>query len=261
MSDILVNLVAERFEAYATPFLSQPGETFAYRLKIAHTKRVTAFAETIAQKQALPERIALACRLAGLMHDVGRFEQYKTYHTFRDADSANHAALSVKHALREKLLDGLSTDIKRLVLGAVYLHNKRTLPKGLPPDLGTVARVVRDSDKLDIYGVMIRHFAQPNPEHPEVALEVTFDPQAYSPAIIEALLRREPGNYKDIVYANDFMLLVVGWLYDLNFDSSCRLLKESGHIDTLFEMLPKTPALLSFRDQITTDLAQRLRGA
>lgn len=261
MNDAQVSMVAERFETYAARFVSQPGDTFAYRLKVDHTERVTAFTETIAREEGLPERLTMACRLAGVLHDVGRFEQYKTFRTFRDAHSANHAALSVKHALREKLLEGVPADIKRLVLGAVFLHNKRSLPQGLPPELDLVSRVVRDSDKLDIYRVMTGHFSNPDPDHPEITFGATEDPQAYSPGIVEALLRHEPGDYRDIVFVNDFMLMVAGWLYDLNFVTSCRILKEHGHIETLFGIMPKLPALRALHEQITSDLAQRLRGA
>ena len=259
--DTLVRAVAARFEDFADPYLSAAGDAFAYRLKVDHTMRVLALAEAIVEAEKLPEPVALACRLAALMHDVGRFPQYRQYRTFRDAVSANHAALSVQHALREKLLADAPTDIRRLVLGAVYLHNKRTLPTLASPELDAVARVVRDSDKLDIYQIMIDHFSQKDPEHPEVALDVQDDPQAYSPKVMEAVLRRIPGDYKDIVYINDFKLMVIGWLYDLNFTASCRLLEKRGYLETLFAGLPTDPLIATFRQHVRTDLAERLKGA
>jgi HD domain. len=261
MNDMLVRTVAERFDQFTAPFLNAPGDAFAYRLKVDHTMRVLAVAEDIVDAERLPGHLVLASRLAALMHDVGRFPQYRDHRTFRDAVSANHAWLSVRHALRQKLLVGAPPEILRLVLGAVYLHNKRTLPPLPSKDLDTVARVVRDSDKLDIYQVMIDHFSQENPKHPEVAMDVKDEPLAYTRHVAEGLLRREPGDYRDIVYVNDFKLMVIGWLYDLNFRSSCRLLHEKGYVETLFATLPKDPLLDCVRQHVRADLAERLSGA
>jgi hypothetical protein len=257
----LVRTVADRFAIFTEPYVSAPGDSFAFRLKIDHTQRVLGIAEAIAQAEELPKPLALASRLAALMHDVGRFPQYRQFRTFYDPLSTNHAALSIQHVLRHKLLEGVPDKTRRLVLGAIYLHNKRTLPCLTSSDLDTVARVVRDSDKLDIYQVMIQHFAQENPEHPEVTLHVLDDPKAYSPKVIENLLRREPGDYKEIVYINDFKLMIIGWLYDLNFRTSCRLLHERGFLDTLFSSLPDAPAIATYHEQVRRDLAERLKGA
>lgn len=261
MSDGLVRLVAERFNAFSGGFLDAPGDGFAYSLKIKHTMRVLGIAEDIAKAENLPVDLSLASRLAALMHDVGRFPQYLQYKTFRDADSANHAALSVRHALRENLLEDVPANIRRMVLGAVYLHNKRNLPSISSAALRTVAQVVRDSDKLDIYGVMIAHFSQENPKHPEVALNVIDAPEKYTPAVLNDLRQRTLGDYRTIVYINDFKLMAIGWLYDLNFRSSCRTLHESGYLDTLFDSLPEDGEIADFRRQVNQDIARRIQDA
>jgi hypothetical protein len=261
MSVDLIELVAQRFRAFAEPYLSEPGDGFAYRLKIEHTARVEALAATIGSASALPGHIQLAARIAALLHDVGRFPQYKQYRTFRDSESANHAALSVRHALREHMLAGVPKDIKRLALGAVFLHNVRSLPPSLPADTMTVARILRDSDKLDIFRVMIAHFSQENPEHPEVALDVKPHPTAYSQDVLTQLQNGKTGDYRHIVWVNDFKLMAVGWIYDMNFRHSCQILQDLGHLDTIFESLPKDPPLLSLRSLINAHLASRLAGA
>ncbi len=260
MSEVLVQRVADRFQAFAEPYLNEPGDGFAYRLKIEHTGRVRAIAADIASASGVSERVHLAARIAAVLHDVGRFPQYKQYRTFRDAESANHAGLSVRHALREDMLDSVPRDIRRMVLGAVFLHNVLTLPSTLPADTLAVARILRDSDKLDIYRVMINHFSQESPEHPEVALHLKPHPTAYSQAVLDGLLRGETGDYRNIVWVNDFKLMVAGWLYDLNFRHSCQLLKERGYLDFIFNTLPKDPPLVTLRQRIMDDLARKLSG-
>lgn len=260
MSEAHVELVAKRFQAFAEPFLAEPGDNFAYRLKVEHTLRVSAIATDIADHSRVSERVRFAARLAALLHDVGRFPQYKRYRTFRDSESANHAALSARHTLRGDMLADVPEDIRRLTLGAVILHNVRALPLTLPPETLAVARLVRDSDKLDIFRVMIAHFSQETPQHPEVALHVKPHPTAYSQAVLDGLLRGETGDYRHIVWVNDFKLMVAGWIYDLNYRHSLKLLRERGYLDTIFDSLPAEPKLLALRSQIMGHLAQRLAG-
>lgn len=261
MTGRLDRLVAERFAAFTAPYLAEPGDGFAYQLKIDHTERVVDLARRICDEEHVPADVALATRLAAQLHDLGRFPQYQQYRTFRDAVSANHAGLSVTHALRARVLDGVPLHIRRLVLGAVYLHNKRSLPDRLPAPLDAAARIVRDSDKLDIYKVMLASFTPGKPLNPEVALGVQDHPTAYTPAVLEALLRREPGDYRQLVWVNDFKLMTSGWLYDINYPSSCRILKERGYLDAIYATLPDDPAIRRVRAQLTDDLAQRIQGA
>lgn len=63
-------------------------------LKIEHTLKVADLADRIARDPSADCDPDLAW-LCGLLHDLGRFEQVRRYHTFSDARSVSHAALSV----------------------------------------------------------------------------------------------------------------------------------------------------------------------
>jgi len=41
------------------------------------------------------------------------------------------------------------------------------------------------------------------------------------------------------LYVNDFKLLLISWVYDLNFATSRRILRERGYIPTLAATLPE----------------------
>ena len=100
-------------------------------LKLRHTELVTGAARGITESEDFPPPMARACLLAAQYHDLGRFEQYRLFGTFRDRDSVNHAELSA--FLIEKY--GLLTKeayVARAVLGAVRLHNVYRLPEDLP---------------------------------------------------------------------------------------------------------------------------------
>ncbi len=261
MSEALVQAVLGRFHAFADGFLGGEEGDFAYTLKTRHTDKVAQLADAICEAEPLPDHVALAARIAAVLHDVGRFPQYRRFRSFRDRDTANHALLSVRHLLRENMLDGVPGEIRRLALGAVYLHNVRELPGSLRPDLLQAVRVVRDADKLDIMRIMVTHFSKEGPEHAEVSLDAKPSADEYTPAVYGLVLGRQPSDYRMIVWHNDFKLMILGWLYDFNFRSSLRLLLEMGHYRRIFGLLPDTPPMLALQRQLMDDLARRLEGA
>jgi hypothetical protein len=141
------------------------------------------------------------------------------------------------------------------VLGAVFLHNTRELPPRLSPALRLVAEAVRDSDKLDIMRIMIEHFTPSRAAHPEVSLDAKEHPTNYSDKVINAVLAREVSDYRNIVWVNDFKLLIIGWLYDLNTPTSRRLLSETQRLEGIFALLPQDERIQKLHAQIQQDLA------
>ena len=65
-------------------------------LKTEHTLCVTSLCDRIARGLGLPARDVDLAWIAGLLHDIGRFEQVRRYDTFNDAQSVSHAALGVE---------------------------------------------------------------------------------------------------------------------------------------------------------------------
>ena len=65
------------------------------KLKIEHTYRVAGIAERIARSGDIDmdEYSVDFCWLLGMLHDIGRFEQFTRYGTFKDAESVDHAEL------------------------------------------------------------------------------------------------------------------------------------------------------------------------
>ena len=57
------------------------------RLKIEHIQRVAEIANNIANDLKLSQEDIDLAWLIGLLHDIGRFEQIRLYHTFNDGKS------------------------------------------------------------------------------------------------------------------------------------------------------------------------------
>ena len=60
------------------------------KLKISHIERVSHIAKEIAMELNLDKEDVELAELIGLLHDIGRFEQIRIYHTFIDNKSVNH---------------------------------------------------------------------------------------------------------------------------------------------------------------------------
>jgi putative nucleotidyltransferase with HDIG domain len=74
------------------------------KLKVDHTFRVAALSDVITDSLGMTGYDKDLAWLLGMLHDIGRFEQVRRYHTFRDALSINHAELSADILFKDGLI-------------------------------------------------------------------------------------------------------------------------------------------------------------
>lgn len=217
-------------------------------LKREHSLKV--LGEARAMIGELPSRLADQGLLAALYHDVGRFDQYVRYKTFKDPLSENHGALGVKVLRRTRVLRGLDRADQVLVAAAVAMHNRRQVPANVGPDYRLVTNLVRDADKLDIVRVMLDYIRPGGKRSDVVTLHVADEPDRYSPELVRQIEAGKLGDYRLMRYVNDFCLLLVSWTYDLNFRPARRAFLERGHLDELFRLLPAAAELTRLKNRI-----------
>lgn len=239
------------FEDYFAGFaMDDPADGQRLELKRQHCLLVMDESRQQARELGLSAHLTDLATVVGLVHDVGRFPQYRRYRTFRDADSANHAVLGNQVLARHGGLVRFSARDRGLVRLAVMTHNRRTLPRRLlsggDPEALVLARIVRDADKLDIVRVMLEHFAVPGEKDPVVFLGLPERPGRFNPAIIADIEAGRIGNYYDMESVNDFALLLLSWINDMAFARTRRLFFRRGYVDALFGQLPQTPELTAF---------------
>jgi len=230
------------FERFVATFCAEsPSEQRNYALKIDHTYRVRAIMERLAASLDLcPEERTLASAIA-ICHDVGRFPQYRQYGTFNDATSTNHAALAVQTLNAEGILDGLTDKRRSMLLQAVALHNVFILPGDLDPVVRRFAMLIRDADKLDIWRVMIEYCTSPPEERASAVIWELPDTGVCTIPALEEVMAGRMLNRSFLKTADDFKLLQLSWVFDLNFDESFNILAERGYITTLASLLPPQP--------------------
>jgi len=239
------------FTSYAaTKRALEQGDASPLDLKLRHSLEVLENARHTVGGEGFDPQTARVCLLAALYHDVGRFEQYLRYHTFRDRESCNHGQMGVRVLKAERRLANESPQTRKLVMAAVGMHNRFTLPKGTPENITLVTNVVRDADKLDILRVMDEHLSGPGPYNPTVVLQQPDDPTIASETILQAVREKRVAAYADLRCVNDFRLLLGTWFFDLHFASSRRKFIEDGHAQSLLRGMPDTVPQAEARDNL-----------
>jgi len=239
------------FEAYCVSFSTPVAEDQRnITIKQAHTHEVCKNALRIARALRLDNRQALLAETIALFHDVGRFSQYRQYKTFDDTISVNHAALGAKVLLENNVLRDLPKHDQDMVVRSVTMHNVYALPEGLDESSLLFARLIRDADKLDILRVVIEYFGQDAGSRAEAVALGLPDAPGYSPAVLASLQRGEMARKADLATQNDFKLLLLAWLYDLNFAASLHMVRERDYIQKLAATLPRNEEIAHVVDRV-----------
>lgn len=260
MEQTELNSLIVWFNSYVEPYLETDEESAAnIRLKIEHTQKVCEAMELLSAGESLSEGDKRVAYAVALLHDVGRFPQYRRWRTFRDDDSDNHARMAIDVIREEKLLSGLDSHEQLLIEEAVRFHNLLEVPTQIRSPSRLFINLIRDADKIDIWRVFTELLAVP-PDMRASAATLGFAdlPDKVSDECIKTVAGGQVVQLKNLQTLNDFKLLLISWVYDLNFPSSRRLLLERGHISALEAYLPKRndiklaieKALLSLSDAV-----------
>lgn len=243
MNDDIVDRLRAWFAAYTHSFLKGSADTDSpLLLKIDHTQRVCRNIVTLAEAVGLEAKATRLAEIVALFHDVGRFDQYHRYGTFNDRASANHARMGVAVLKNSGVLEALDAKQQAIILDAVGLHNAPCLPRDRPADAMIFLRLIRDADKLDIWRVFARTFGRRETTHPAVIQDLP-DTPTWSEAILGAIGDRRMARLKDMKSLNDFKLLQLSWVFDLQFNETCQEALVRGDLGVIARTLPKEDAV------------------
>jgi len=221
-------------------------------LKIKHTARVCENILLIAKAENMEEK---GCRLAeaiALFHDLGRFEQFTKYRTFKDSESENHALLGVKILENTGILSILSRKEKDIILKAVEYHNRMEIPECTETtrEFLFYLKLIRDADKLDILKLVSEDYKKEE-EFRNPALEFNIpDTPGCSENIVADILNNRMAKLADVKNRNDIKLLRLSWIFDISFPAAFALLRERGYLETILYSMPETEEVQMVREHI-----------
>jgi putative nucleotidyltransferase with HDIG domain len=215
------------------------------RLKEEHTLRVCRQIVQIGGSLHLTAEDLNLAEAVALFHDLGRFKQYTQYRTFKDRRSENHASLGLRELERTGVLCDLPEPEQRVIRTAVEHHNACDLPGALQGRELLFSRLIRDADKLYILDMTVEFLTSPSEALKPVLGPNLSDTCDCSPVLVENLLQQKKCYYDDVKTLNDRKLLLLSWLYDLNFSYSLAETARKGHIKKIIDSLPDTEIIRS----------------
>ncbi len=221
-------------------YTDDPDYNRAVRLKEEHTMRVCRDIIMLGRSLGLLEQEMILAETMALFHDIGRFKQYAVYGTFNDMVSENHAKLGLRQIAAHRILSVCTKDEKRLITRSIAYHNAAALPKDEDKKTLFYMRLLRDADKLDIWKVVTDYYSEREKQrNPVLELGLPDDP-ACSENVIKALYENRIVRICDLRTLNDFKLLQISWVFDLNFIPSFQAVQSRKYLNLIETTLPKS---------------------
>ena len=197
--------------------------------KVRHTFRVERICEELAILLNMSEEEINLAKLIGLLHDVGRFEQYTRYKTYDDIKSIDHANLGVEILEKDNFIRRyIETDkYDNIILKAIENHNKYCISKDVNEEERIFCEIIRDADKLDIMYEATCEFWVNDIEEMEN--------QEIHPKVLEQFKEQKVVNKKYINKDVDVnrVIVILAFIYDFYINASYKIIKESNYINKM----------------------------
>jgi putative nucleotidyltransferase with HDIG domain len=207
-----------------------------FQIKKNHTYRVVHEIKSIALQSRLSGRETELARIIALFHDIGRFEQFMRYRTFNDDISENHSEIAIRVLREQHFLSAFEDKTVRIITAAIENHNVPILPEISDPGISLFSRLLRDADKLDIWSLTLDQ---------NVVFTIRNEKEPDEYRVPEKILSRiREGRVVLLQFAesmNDFRLLRLSWIFDMNFPATFSNIEKKGTIDKILARIPEFP--------------------
>lgn len=235
----------EFFESYVDSFTGlAPDLQKNFNIKKEHSLRVAENSDKLATYMNLNSDDYKVAYLAGLFHDIGRFEQLKNYNSLNDVNSLDHAEHSVEVLKNTNVLASIDKGLQEILYFSVYYHNKLQLPKkGIEREM-MHAKLLRDADKLDILKVLTDYYSDKSkkPNH-TLTWDLPLGGTVSQPVAKEILAGKLVSKEK-VKNETDVKIMQLSWVFDLNFKPSFEIISENRFFEKIYNTLPKTDLVI-----------------
>lgn len=215
--------------------------------KLEHIMRVAKISKEIAMELNLAEEQIQLAELIGILHDIGRFEQYQIFD--QNANLAiseditkrfNHGEAGVKILKKDNYIRKYVQENKYddVIYTAVYEHNRYELSKGLTKEKELFCKIIKDADKIDLMYEAVSIYWQT----PEVVQEI--ESGVLSKKMLQDFYQHKLADNRNKVSRTDEILRFTSFVFDMNFLYSFKVLKQNNSINQMIDRfnyhLPET---------------------
>lgn len=198
-------------------------------LKYHHSYAVSNLMGELATRLNLSDEQINLAKLIGLLHDIGRFEQWKKYESFDDKN-VDHADESCNYLFKDEHIRDFISDEKydKILENAIRYHNKLSIPKLEDEEL-LFTKMIRDMDKVDIFKQCAIHN------------DYRFDAEEVSEEVLEYFNKEEsvPSEYRKS--KSDTIVYFLAFIFDINFEESFDILVETDNFDLFLSVVEIAP--------------------
>lgn len=214
--------------------------------KIGHSFRVMEISKEISTNLGLQEDQIQVAALIGLLHDIGRFNQFKKYKTFNDKDSIDHGDYGVEilNECIRKYIDLSKYD--NIIKKAIKNHNKFKIEEGLNQEELLFSKIIRDADKTDILYESVHMFWQGNESKIE---EQRISDNIFNQFKNNTLIERKKGKKLEV----DSIITILAFIYDINFKPTFEMIRNENYINKILQRF-------NFKDEYTKEKMEEVKN-
>jgi len=255
----MINEIQAWFRNYTASFnTANPQDNRNFQLKSEHCLRVSDIAGDIAFHEGFSKQDYQLARVIGLLHDIGRFEQYRQFQTFADHKSIDHGQLGVTVLQKTSLLNAMNHEEQEIMIKSICHHNRSSLPTDESSRILMFIKLVRDADKLDIFELSYNYFKTRTEKNKNTTLELhVHNGEAISDKIFEQIMDGSLARMEDIETLNDFKVLQMSWIFDINFRRTYELITQYRVLEKLRETIPNENTRVDMIYQKTAAFLQK----
>ena len=213
----MVEKVIEEFNKYTDNYDKKIKEV---NLKYNHSFSVMRLMGELAFRLGFDKEKLELARIIGLLHDIGRFEQFKKFNSFSDKN-IDHAEAGADYLFKEgHIRDFIETDkYDSIIECAIRNHNKFVIDDNLKDEELLFSKMIRDMDKIDIY------------KQDAINLAFEFNASEVTPEVLMDIKEEKNVNLKNRKTKSDATLVVLSFIFDFNFNESYDILVETDNFD------------------------------
>lgn len=216
----------------------------------SHSIRVMQKAGKLAIQKGLSKEDVSLVSLAALLHDYGRFVQYKQTGSFNDETSFDHGNMGIELLFHQKKLSMYTTRIDDYdeIYDAIKYHNKYRLPAFMSGHNERVCKIIRDADKMDLlYMASIGEKT-----FQETDIEITKQ-------VKETFDKQMPISIYDTKSDNDQVIKFLAFVFDIQFKESFEYLKANRIIENFYNRIQKKEIFSKYFDSIQKYIEKKVK--
>ncbi len=219
--------------------------------KYYHSKRVAILSKKLAQELNFNfHEVRLATQI-GLLHDIARFYEYTRYGTFTNIKTFDHGYIGTLILKNDNFIKkfNVNDSDEETLYAAIRNHNKLLIEKKYINN--KFCKLIRDADKADIL------YKIGNSEK----FTSKYNGLNASTKIHNDFMNHKAIDEKNIKTYVDNVLCILGFIYDINYDVTLKLIDEMNYLDKIYNLLENKEIFKRYFNEVSIYIEMRLKNA